>query len=318
MLFSIDSGGGSAAVKEIDIQIAEENSSYNEMISEYDEQIKSLSKQISDWKSGKLPDRTASPGDAEENTLYMAEQLTCQKQIASYNKQIATVNYNANIASLNKQREKLNKNNDGSGNISVYAEQDGFVKSVAVATDVKLEEGQNIVSIGSEENVIMALSLTSDEDGGEAGSLQFNQSVTVVNNTDDSIKFKGKCIGTTANTAKTYISTDKDGEVHVTKSSGTEGTKYFIEVEDKKFYEQPKAYSVKYAKESLENVILIPANMIYHEVEKTSGREYDYVWKVMDGQLVKQYITIGSGDETQKTILSGLNDGDIIAKETAE
>ncbi|MBP3325939.1 MAG: efflux RND transporter periplasmic adaptor subunit [Coprococcus sp.] len=318
LLFSIDSGGGSAAVKEIDIQIAEENSSYNEMIAGYDEQIKSLSKQISDWKSGKLPDRTASPGDAEENTLYMAEQLTCQKQIASYNKQIATVNYNANIASLNKQREKLNKNNDGSGNISVYAEQDGFVKSVAVATDVKLEEGQNIVSIGSEENVIMALSLTDDESGGEAGSLQFNQPVTVVNNTDDSIKFKGKCIGTTANTAKAYISTDKDGEVHVTKSSGTEGTKYFIEVEDKKFYEQPKAYSVKYAKESLENVILIPANMIYHEVEKTSGREYDYVWKVMDGQLVKQYITIGSGDETQKTILSGLNDGDIIAKETAE
>ena len=38
----------------------------------------------------------------------------------------------------------------------------------------------------------------------------------------------------------------------------------------------------------------------------------------MDGKIVKQYITIGSGDETQKTILSGLNDGDIIAKETAE
>lgn len=317
LLFSIDSGGGSAEVKEIDMEIAEENSSYNETIAEYDEQIKTLSKQISDWKSGKLPDKTASPGDAEENTLYMAEQLTCQKQIVSYNKQIATINHNANIASLNKQREKLNKNNDGSGNISVYAEQDGLVKSIAVSTDVKLEEGQNIVSVGSEEDVIMALTLESD-DGSDAGSLKFNQTVTIINNNDDSIKFQGKCIGTTANSSRVYITTDKDGEVHVTKSSGTETTKYFIEVENEKFYEQPKTYFVKYAKESLENVVSIPVNMIYHEVEKTSGREYDYVWKVMDGQLVKQYITIGSGDDTQKTILSGLTVGDVIAKETAE
>ncbi len=317
LLFSIDSGGGSAEVKEIDMEIAEENSSYNETIAEYDEQIKTLSKQISDWKSGKFPDKTASPGDAEENTLYMAEQLTCQKQIVSYNKQIATINHNANIASLNKQREKLNKNNDGSGNISVYAEQDGLVKSIAVSTDVKLEEGQNIVSVGSEEDVIMALTLESD-DGSDAGSLKFNQTVTIINNTDDSIKFQGKCIGTTANSSRVYITTDKDGEVHVTKSSGTETTKYFIEVENEKFYEQPKTYFVKYAKESLENVVSIPVNMIYHEVEKTSGREYDYVWKVMDGQLVKQYITIGSGDDTQKTILSGLTVGDVIAKETAE
>lgn len=316
LLFSIDSGGGSAAVKEIDMQIAEENSSYNETIAEYDGQIQTLSKQISEWRSGKLPGKTASPGDAEENTLYMAEQLTCQKQIASYNKQIATINHNANIASLNKQREKLNKNNDGSGNISVYAEQDGVVKSVAVSADVKLEEGQNIVSVGSEENVIMALSLTDDD--GNSGSLKFNQTVMIINNNDDSIKFQGKCIGTTANSSRVYITTDKDGEVHVTKSSGTEDTKYFIEVENEKFYERPKTYFVKYAKESLDNVVTIPANMIYHEVEKTSGREYDYVWKVMDGQLVKQYITIGSGDSSQKTILSGLNSGDVIAKETAE
>ncbi|MGN0394953.1 MAG: biotin/lipoyl-binding protein, partial [Coprococcus sp.] len=302
LLCVIDSGGGSAEVKELDRQIAERSQEYNDTIYDYDEQITALSQQISDWESGKLPEKKASPDTPDEaNTLYMAEQLTCQRQVLSYRKQIETINYNADIASLNKQKEKLNKNNDGSGNISVYADMDGHVKKVYVEADKKLEEGTNIVSIGSEENLIMALSLSGDSDNnnrrgggdedGASGSsegtatLKLNQTVTLVNKNDESIKYQGKCIGSTADTSRVYITTDKEGTVHVTKSSGDGEIKYYIEVEDKKFYDAPDGYSVRYAKTSLENVVMIPNNMIYHEVAKTNGREYDYVWKIMDGQL---------------------------------
>ncbi len=317
LLFSIDSGGGSAAVKEIDMQIAAENSSYNSIIADYDSQIKSLSKQIKDWKSGKLPKKKATPSDAgEENTLYMAEQLTCEKQIVTYNKQIAVLEHNATISSLNKQREKLNKNNDGSGIISVYAEQDGIVKKASVSTDVMIEEGSDVVSVGSDKDFIMSTNLYNSQNE-PGGKLMLNQTVTLVNNTDETDKISGRCIGLSYS-SRVFVNTDAEGNVHITKCAGDSVEKYYIEVEDETFYEHPKAYYIKYAKESLQNVIAIPANMIYHEKEKNSNREFDFVWKLVDGQLVKQYVTLGAEDQSQKTILTGLYEGDVIVKEVAE
>ncbi len=334
VLCVIDSGGGSAEVKAIDREIAEKNMAYQDAVADYDKQIGDLSQQISDWNSGKLPEKKASPGEPDENnTLYMAEQLTCQRQILSYRKQIETLNYNSEIAALASKKEKLNENNDGNGNISVYADQDGYVKKVYADVDKKIEAGANILSVGSEENLIMALSLKSDdgnnrrggrEDSGDdsgntaPATLKLNQSVTLVNTSDESIKYQGKCIGATADSSRVYITTDKEGTVHVTKSAGDEETKYYIEVSDSKFYDEPKGYSVRYAKTYLENVIMIPTNMIYHEVAKTNGKEYDYVWKIMDGQLVKQYITKGVSDKTQTCILTGISEGDVIAKETTQ
>ena len=48
LLFVIDSGGGTAAVKEIDNQIQEENMSYNSSLQEYDGQINDINDQIQD------------------------------------------------------------------------------------------------------------------------------------------------------------------------------------------------------------------------------------------------------------------------------
>ena len=120
VLFVLDSGGGTAAVKDIDNQIEDENQSYNSEMKDYDDQMNELTKEITHYQKDKL----ATPTDAE-NTLYMAEQLVCQRNVISYNKDLRTYNHNQTLAKLNAQREKLNKNNDGSGKISVYADQDG-------------------------------------------------------------------------------------------------------------------------------------------------------------------------------------------------
>ena len=62
---------------------------------------------------------------------------------------------------------------------------------------------------------------------------------------------------------------------------------------------------------------MIPTNMIYHETSKNNSSEYDYVWLLKDGEIVKQYITLGEANKTQTIILSGLSEGDVIAKESA-
>ena len=68
---------------------------------------------------------------------------------------------------------------------------------------------------------------------------------------------------------------------------------------------------------SYENVVMIPNNMIYHETSKMNSSEYDYVWLIKDGEIIKQYITLGEVAQNKTIILSGLSEGDVIAKESA-
>ena len=305
VLFVIDSGGGTAAVKDIDNQIQDENQNYNSGMKEYDDQINDLTKEIEHYRKGKV----ATPTDAN-NTLYMAEQLECQRNVVSYNKQLLTHSHDATIKSLTASKEKLNKNNDGSGKISVYAEQSGKVLSVDAGTDAAVKEGQTVLSIGNSEKQIIALSVSE-------GKMGVNQTVTFVNKSSKSQKYSGICIGSTGDSGKAYISTDSDGKVHVTKCAGSDELKYYIKLDDEKLYKSPKSYQASYPTVTFDNVVMIPTNMIYHEASKNNSNTYDYVWLILDGQIVKQYVTLGEESQNHQTIiLSGLSEGDVIAKES--
>lgn len=304
VLFVIDSGGGTAAVKDIDNQISEENQTYSSDLKDFDDQINELTNEITRYQKGKV----ATPTDAE-NTLYMAEQLVCQRNVVTYNKDLRIYTHNATIKSLNAQREKLNKNNDGSGKITVYADQAGTVLSVGAKTDVAVKEGANVLTVGSNDNVILAISISE-------GKLAVNQKVSISNKNNSGKKISGVCVGSTGDSSKSYISTDSEGGVHVTKCSGSDELKYYIKVDDASFYKKPKSYQVSYPTKSYENVVMIPNNMIYHETSKNNSNEYDYVWLIKDDEIIKQYVTLGEADKTKTVILSGLSEGDVIAKES--
>lgn len=328
VLFVIDSGGGSAELKQLDIDIGHAREDYNISMEDYKNQIDELDRQIADYKAGKVPDvpqeeevEIASGGDAltepePVNTLYMAEQLTCDKQIMIYNKELLTLNYNNQMKALNEQREQLNKNNDGYGNISVYAENDGYVKTIDADEGHKVTAGDRIATVGSEESVIMAVTLKALQGG--TPRLLFGQSVTLVKVTDESQKLTGKCIGMSADANRSYITTTEDGDVFVTHSNVTGDTKYYVAVDDESFYDNPSGYKVQYSTLYLENITTVPPNMVYHEVRKKDGKEFDYVWRVVGDEIVKQYVTLGESDRISQSVLSGLSEGDVLAKETGQ
>lgn len=305
LLFVIDSGGGTAAVKEIDNQIQEENMSYNSSLQEYDGQINDINDQIQEYQKQKK----ATPTDAD-NPLYMVEQLTCQRNVVNYNKQLLIYTHNATIASLNDKKTKLNKNNDGTGKISVYADEAGTVKKISASTDAAIKEGQTVLTVGSSKNVILALTVSE-------GKLGINQKVTITSKKDNTKKISGICVGTSGDSSRSYIQTDDQGNVHITKCAGSDELKYYIKVDDANVYKSTKNYQVSYPTAVYDNVVMIPTNMIYHEASKNNSSEYDYVWLLLDGEIVKQYITLGEASKTQTIILSGLSEGDVIAKESA-
>ena len=81
---------------------------------------------------------------------------------------------------------------------------------------------------------------------------------------------------------------------------------------------------------SLQDVYTIPSDMIYTEKPKREkGVERYYVWKIVDGNLEKQYIEMKSFSATQDTskykkgsttavIFNGLSEGDVLAGPIAE
>ena len=148
------------------------------------------------------------------------------------------------------------------------------------------------------------------------GKLAVNQKVSISNKNNSGKKISGVCVGSTGDSSKSYISTDSEGGVHVTKCSGSDELKYYVKVDDASFYKKPKSYQVSYPTKSYENVVMIPNNMIYHETSKNNSNEYDYVWLIKDDEIIKQYVTLGEADKTKTVILSGLSEGDVIAKES--
>lgn len=81
-------------------------------------------------------------------------------------KNLQRLNYNATVNPLIAKRVKLNENNDGQGNISVYAESDGVIQSVFASMGYQLKEGDKVVSIGSDEAQMMSLSLNTENSSG--------------------------------------------------------------------------------------------------------------------------------------------------------
>ena len=105
--------------------------------------------------------------------------------------------------------------------------------------------------------------------------------------------------------------------ITLTSSSGSEDTRYYIQVDDKSFYDSPKGYFVSFAKMSLENVVTVPMNIIYTETDKTSGKSYEYVWKLSKDEIVKQYVTTSTDTKSSNAcVLTGLSEGDVILKES--
>jgi multidrug efflux pump subunit AcrA (membrane-fusion protein) len=323
LLFTIDSGGGSAELKQAEIEINRAKEDYNESIKSSDSDIAAIRAEKADYDSGKKKEEyVATSSDASEestNTLYMSEQLGCDLNIAIYNKQLLTINYNNQMSTLNSSYQELKDNNDGYGNVSVYAEKDGVVQVTYAGVDWgngSVAKDDIMISVGSDESKQLAVS-------SSKGNILLNQTVTMVSssNPNSSTKYTGTCIGASADTEKTYVTTI-DGKAYVSKSiSGSEDSSrvYYVKMDDESFFEADDTYDAYFPKISLNNIVTIPNSMIYTETDKTKDATYNYVWKIVGDEIVKTYVDIDADltDSVSTCILSGVSDGDVMAREAS-
>lgn len=319
VLMVIDSGGGSAVIQEVENDIKHARMDYEKSVKEYDKQISDLKTQnlrlLTSIEEGRFYDTL---GEHEEDAIECQRDILLhQASIAEIQKEVLRLEYEDNVRKLQKRVEKLRKNNNGSGMINVIAEDDGVVSRVYVI------EG-NVVEVGGENSLLMSCTKASDD----MASIAIGKDVTIpgisakvtISVKDKDYKYSAQIAS--RNIPKSYAFTEDD-KAYVSACLNTNsGTPAFVaHLDDAEFFDKEVIKDCKAEIEQLNlpNMIVVPGSVVYYEDSKTKDAKKYFVWKVENGQLVKQYVIKGTsyniGNDMRTVILSGVSEGDILAKE---
>lgn len=295
LLYIIDTGEGKAAITEAANAIETENTTYQKQQADYDAQLI------------ELQNATDSVSD------YDRQMITLQKEVAE-------ADHSYTLQQLQAAYDTLSRGNDGTGKLSVYADEDGQVLKITVWEGDTVEAGDEILKMKGEASDLLLVQMVSSksvtvytDDIAEAGE--------PVSITSGDTTYTGTCVGFAAgsnNLDEGCLYIDENG-AHYTfqTTSGYDTPAFYVRMNDEIVDDMGNGESVDFPYISMEDVIVLPAGMIYEEKDAMHPDKVSYfVWKIEGDHLVKQYVLLddtltGNG----KVVLFGIESGDVLARE---
>lgn len=295
LLYIINTGEGKAAITEAANAIETENTSYQKQQADYDAQLAEL-----------------------ENGLDSASDY--DRQMITLQKEIAEADHNQTLQQLQAAYDTLSRGNDGTGKLSVYADADGQVSKITAWEGDTVETGDEILKMKGEASDLLLVQMVSSksvtvytDDIAEAGE--------PVSITSGDTTYTGTCVGFAAgsnNLDEGCLYIDENG-AHYTfqTTSGYDTPAFYVRMNDEIVDDMGNGESVDFPYISMEDVIVLPAGMIYEEKDAMHPDKVSYfVWKIEGDHLVKQYVLLddtltGNG----KVVLFGIESGDVLARE---
>lgn len=304
LLYVVDTGEGKAAITEAKNAIDSENESYAQKIADYDKQVKDLSEENNRQ-------------DEKPDTAYDEQQLKLNLQLLDLQKKLAGADHTYQLSRLQSAYDSISAGNDGKGNISVYAKNDGKVSKVSVKAGDNVEEGSDILQItGNSTDVLLVQVKDSNSykvykdniaDVGERVLLEL-----------DGTTIYGNCIGFAGygrQAQRGYINQDDKG-VHITGNtdSGYGNAAFYIKLDNGIPDDLTRASAVKFSYVSFKKVVVVPTSIIHKQVNPMDKDDISYyVWKIDGDSVVKQPVILSdytSGSDT--LVLYGIDEGDEI------
>lgn len=310
LLYVVDTGEGKAAITEAKNAIDSENESYAQKIADYDKQIKDLSEGGSSAEENNQEDE-------KPDTAYEEQQLKLNLQLLDLQKKLANTDHTYQLSRLQSAYDSISAGNDGKGNISVYAKNDGKVSKVSVKAGDNVEEGSDILQItGKSTDVLLVQVKDSNSykvykdniaDVGERVSLEL-----------DGTTIYGSCIGFAGYGSvaqKGYINQDDKG-VHITgiTDSGYGNAAFYIKLDNGIPDDLTRASAVKFSYVSFKKVVVVPTSIIHKQVNPMDKDDISYyVWKIDGDSVVKQPVILSDYTSGSNTlVLYGIDEGDEI------
>lgn len=295
LLYIIDTGEGKAAITEAANAIETENTTYQKQQADYDAQLT------------ELQNATDSASDYD-------------RQLITLQKEIAEADHSYTLQQLQAAYDTLSRGNDGTGKVFVYADADGQVSKITAWEGDTVEAGAEILKMKGETSDLLLVQMVSSksvtvytDDIAEVGE--------PVSITSGDTTYTGTCVGFAAgsnNLDEGCLYTDENG-AHYTfqTTSGYDTPAFYVRMKDEIVDDMGNGESVDFPYISMEDVIVLPAGMIYEEKDAMHPDKVSYfVWKIEGDHLVKQYVLLddtltGNG----KVVLFGIESGDVLARE---
>lgn len=304
LLYVVDTGEGKAAITEAKNAIDSENESYAQKLADYDKQVKDLSEENNRQ-------------DEKPDTAYDEQQLKLNLQLLDLQKKLAGADHTYQLSRLQSAYDSISAGNDGKGNISVYAKNDGKVSKVSVKAGDNVEEGADILQItGNSTDVLLVQVKESNSykvykdniaDVGERVSLEL-----------DGTTIYGSCIGFAGygrEAQKGYVNQDDKG-VHITGNtdSGYGNAAFYIKLDNGIPDDLTRASAVKFSYVSFKKVVVVPTSIIHKQVNPMDKDDISYyVWKIDGDSVVKQPVILSDYTSGSNTlVLYGIDEGDEI------
>ena len=310
LLYVVDTGEGKAAITEAKNAIDSENESYAQKIADYDKQVRDLSEGGSSAEENNRQDE-------KPDTAYDEQQLKLNLQLLNLQKKLACADHTYQLSRLQSAYDSISAGNDGKGNISVYAKNDGKVSKVSVKAGDNVEKGSDILQItGNSTDVLLVQVKDSNSykvykdniaDVGERVSLEL-----------DGTTIYGSCIGFAGYGSvaqKGYINQDDKG-VHITgiTDSGYGNAAFYIKLDNGIPDDLTRASAVKFSYVSFKKVVVVPTSIIHKQVNPMDKDDISYyVWKIDGDSVVKQPVILSDYTSGSNTlVLYGIDEGDEI------
>ena len=338
--------GGSTSVEQGDVivkirtdegsaKLAEMRSDMESMKENREKSVQAHEDRIHSLQTEKQGNPIATESDAQMATGTDAEQeknpnmqamLDLDIQMENIDFQIQTLDYEYQVKKAQQDYDEASRNNNGSGVISICAENAGVLYTVYVENGSKVKTGDKLFAI--------------DIPVQEKLAIYINDKNTVPLGTAVQIQDAGEkqlqgiicgSTGTAEGSPEGYYITTKDNKVYITQSIAYDSQMYYVKLEgNADITDIQDAQMLSYPTISLQDVYTIPSDMIYTEKQKREKDvERHYVWKIVDGNLEKQYIEMKSFSVTQDTskykkgstiavVFNGLSEDDVLAAPVAE
>ena len=304
LLYVVDTGEGKAAITEAKNAIDSENESYAQKLADYDKQVKVL------YEENNRQDEKPDTADDEQ-------QLKLNLQLLDLQKKLAGADHTYQLSRLQSAYDSISAGNDGKGNISVYAKNDGKVSKVSVKAGDNVEEGADILQItGNSTDVLLVQVKDSNSykvctdniaDVGERVSLEL-----------DGTTIYGSCIGFAGygrQAQKGYVNQDDKG-VHITGNtdSGYGNAAFYIKLDNGIPDDLTGASAVKFSYVSFKKAVVVPTSIIHKQVNPMDKDDISYyVWKIDGDSVVKQPVILSDYTSGSNTlVLYGIDEGDEI------
>ena len=283
-LFSVKQMGGKADIAALNIQIKRQKESISDAAKEY-------RKQKMEQEAHESIDPLSYQLLKEEYNLTIMEQ---QRQLTMFLEELAL----------------LRQENDGSGETIYYVGEAGELTDFYVEEGEKYKEGATLYTLDKPSKKQLKVEL---DNPNEALSLSNTAKLfsKVKLSTKDSSE-EGSCVFNYMQEA-THICT-RNKEVVESRIVEEEQRCFYVDTKLAEKKTPPTVTKVDFTGKQVKQVILLSSIYIHQEDNLETGNNSYFVWKLIDDELVKEYITLDEGMLKGDAVIiyTGLEENDVV------